>query len=286
MAGRRVLRYQQVMNLLERIIAEQGLAAGDRLPTHGELARLAGVSLISVRRALDELEREGRVVRHQGVGTFVASPRIVSDPGAAGGLLATLTDGEGPPEVRTHLVGIERAVAGPAIARVLGLGEAPQVWSITRLRLIRERPMIAERAVLPVSLVPALDEADLAAGGSLYGFLASRYGLTDEYEEQYLEVARPTAGERRLLGLPAGAQVARLRGVSFSSGGVAFDCFEHAYPAAGFGFYVSGRTRRHVVHACDVRDWEVIRRAPGRGREQAGRESAGPAASLPGCRGG
>jgi GntR family transcriptional regulator len=269
------LRYQQVMHLLERVIAEQGLVAGDRLPTQGQLATLAGVSLISVRRALDELEREGRVVRHQGVGTFVAGHRIVSNPGAVGGLLATLTDGEGPPDVQTHLVGVERAVAGPVIALMLGAMEPPEVWRITRLRLIRERPMILERSVLPVSLVPALDEADLSAGGSLYGFLARWYGLADEFEEQYLEVTGPTAEERGLLRMPAGAQVVRLRGVSFASGGLAFDCFEQAYPAAEFGFYISGHTRRHVVRASEIQHWEVLSRPDGRGR---GRRAAAPGA--------
>ena len=63
------------MALVEALIDERGLAPGDLLPPGREIAALAGVSLISVRRALDELERAGRIVRHQGVGTFVSEPR-------------------------------------------------------------------------------------------------------------------------------------------------------------------------------------------------------------------
>jgi DNA-binding GntR family transcriptional regulator len=44
------------------------------------------VSLITVRRALDELERTGRVRRHQGLGTFLARPRIVTEPARTGSL--------------------------------------------------------------------------------------------------------------------------------------------------------------------------------------------------------
>ena len=67
-----------------------GWRPGDMLPSYTELAEPAGVSLITVRRALDELERAGRVRRHQGLGTFVARPRIVTEPTRAGSLLATL----------------------------------------------------------------------------------------------------------------------------------------------------------------------------------------------------
>src|SRR2546430_5650049 len=63
------------------------------LPTHAELAELTGVSLITVRRALDELERAGKVRRHQGLGTFLARPRIVTEPTRAGSLLGTLAAG-------------------------------------------------------------------------------------------------------------------------------------------------------------------------------------------------
>ena len=60
------LLYQQVVSYIEQLVSERGLAPGDMLPTHAELAELTGVSLITVRRALDELERAGKVRRHQG----------------------------------------------------------------------------------------------------------------------------------------------------------------------------------------------------------------------------
>jgi len=66
------LLYEQVVSYIEQLVAERGLAPGDMLPTHAELAELTGVSLITVRRALDELERAGKVRRHQGLGTFLA----------------------------------------------------------------------------------------------------------------------------------------------------------------------------------------------------------------------
>jgi len=58
-------------------------AVDERLPPERELARLYGCSLITIRRALDELSREGRLQRHQGRGTFVLPPRLDRDIGDA-----------------------------------------------------------------------------------------------------------------------------------------------------------------------------------------------------------
>src|ERR1035438_4918721 len=83
--GSRLL-YEQVVAYVEKLVAERGLVPGDMLPTHAELAATVGVSLITVRRALDELERAGRVRRHQGLGTFLARPPIRPQPATTSGL--------------------------------------------------------------------------------------------------------------------------------------------------------------------------------------------------------
>jgi hypothetical protein len=93
--------------------------------------------------------------------------------------------------------------------------------------------------------------------GSLYDLLASECGLDDAYEEQYLEVTLPTAAQRRLLGIPARAQVVRIRGRSMDTAGTVFDCFEQLYPAAEFAFAISGSTTRQLFAAPGLTDWDV-----------------------------
>lgn len=256
MRAQRRLRYEQVIELVEGLISAAGMRPGDLLPTNNELAERAGVSLITVRRALDELERAGRVARHQGVGTFVADTRIVSEPARAGALLATLNAG-GADEVRTKLIDVRRGRPAPAVARVLGLGDDEDVWQVDRLRLIRGRAAILEQAVVPTSLVPRLDRRSLAAGGSLYRFLENQYGLRDDSEEQYLEVVPPSETERAHLELRPRDRIVRIRGVSLTGAGVPFDSFQQAYPASDFVFYFAGRTARHVLRAADMPGWGI-----------------------------
>src|SRR5437773_4993021 len=54
-------------------------APGDRLPPERQLATDHACSVITVRRALEELVRERRIHRVQGRGTFAAPPPIERD---------------------------------------------------------------------------------------------------------------------------------------------------------------------------------------------------------------
>ena len=262
--GRPQLRYERTISLVDDLIAERNLQPGDLLPPGHEIARLAGVSLISVRRALDELERSGRVVRHQGVGTFVGQPRIVAEPSRVGDLLATLGRGSDGDALTTELLSLDRGRPDPAVRRALDLGEAELVWHIVRLRRIGGRARVLERSALPQRLVTDIDESVLRAGGSLYGLLADRHGLTASHEEQYLHVATPTAEERRLLELHGHQPVVRLRGASVTGEGVPFDCFEQVYPASDFVFYISGASHGELLAASESMAWGVSPVARGR----------------------
>jgi DNA-binding FadR family transcriptional regulator len=65
----------RVIECVEQAIAEHNIGSGGRLPTERALAEDSGESRTTVRRALGILEAEGRIVRHIGRGTFLASPR-------------------------------------------------------------------------------------------------------------------------------------------------------------------------------------------------------------------
>jgi DNA-binding GntR family transcriptional regulator len=245
-----------VIDLIHRLIAEEDLRAGSRLPSNSELANVAGVSLITVRRALDELEHEGDIVRYQGVGTFVARGRIVSEPTRRGDLAQTLdVEREA---VTTTLLELREGRPSEAIALALGLeGGSDRVWSVERLRFVERRPRILERAALPLRLVPSLDRQALADGASLYSMLAQRFGLVEDYEEQYLALADPTDDERSILSLGGDRSVIRIRGVTFTADGTPFDAFEQVYPADSFVFFFSGRTSRRLLAASPADDWSV-----------------------------
>ncbi len=64
--------YEQIVEGLKREIGERRLRPGAPLPSFRQLAAELMVSVITVKRAYEELEREGIIYRKQGLGTFVA----------------------------------------------------------------------------------------------------------------------------------------------------------------------------------------------------------------------
>ena len=64
--------YQQIVDRLKREISEGRLSPGSPLPSFRALAEGLLVSVITVKRAYEELERDGIIYRRQGLGTFVS----------------------------------------------------------------------------------------------------------------------------------------------------------------------------------------------------------------------
>ncbi|MHB1509801.1 MAG: GntR family transcriptional regulator [Acidimicrobiales bacterium] len=251
------LRYEKVIELLEQTITERQLVPGDLLPTQAELCELAGVSRITVTRALTELERQGRIRRHQGVGTFLARPRITAEPARSGGLLGTVSSGAAAIRVGTRVLSLVAGLPSHDLREALKLRNGARIWWIHRQRLLDGRPMVVETAAIPVELAPDLDCYGAEVTDSLYGLLERRYLLEDASEEQYLEVVSPTDEQRRLLNLSAGSSVVRIRGLSIDPGGRPFDCFEQVYPASDFAFYLPGGATRELIVNPATKDWTV-----------------------------
>jgi GntR family transcriptional regulator len=68
--------YQQIVDGLKREVSEGRLRPGTSLPSFRALAEDLLVSVITVKRAYEELEREGIIFRRQGLGTFVAKTAV------------------------------------------------------------------------------------------------------------------------------------------------------------------------------------------------------------------
>jgi len=64
--------YEQIVDRLKREVSEGRVKPGAALPSFRALAEELLVSVITVKRAYEELEREGIIYRRQGLGTFVA----------------------------------------------------------------------------------------------------------------------------------------------------------------------------------------------------------------------
>ena len=68
--------YKQIKDQIKDAIWKEELSEGDPLPSIRAFANDLSVSVLTVRRVYDELEREGFIVSQVGIGTFVSASNI------------------------------------------------------------------------------------------------------------------------------------------------------------------------------------------------------------------
>ncbi len=228
--------YEKTIAFILQHIDEEQLREGEQLPPEAKLALRAGVSLVTVRRALAELATQGVVRREQGRGTFVARPRVRAETTRVGGLRNGLhLDAHS--TLETRILGCAVRGASADECRALGLQPGASVWELSRLRLLNQRPMILELSAIPKLLAPDLGtHFESGAAGSLYGLLETSYGLKESREEQSL-VSRPAdPREEQLLGLLNFEWVVEVSGISFTARSEPIDRFRMIFVAKSFAF--------------------------------------------------
>ena len=197
--GLREPRYLQVKDhIVERI---DRLSPGVSIPPERDLAAACRTSRTTVRKALTELVAEGRLVRRQGAGTFVAEPKIAwplmvsgfGEQAAAEGLHA-----------RTTFLTSERNPATAELAERLGIRQGAQVLTIELLREVNGTPMALEYVHVAARRFPGLDTA-VARSGSVYEVMRDKYDVTVAHAVETIETAPAAPHEAALLGTELGA---------------------------------------------------------------------------------
>ena len=71
--------YEQIVSAVKNSILHHELAPGDMLPSIRSLAKSLGISVITTKRAYEELEKQGLIYSEQGKGFFVSrfNPNIL-----------------------------------------------------------------------------------------------------------------------------------------------------------------------------------------------------------------
>jgi len=206
---------------LAAAIAAGQLAPGTRLPPERRLAESLGVSRMTVRQALGELERDGllrRLVGRAG-GTFVCEPRDEHRSVGTAGLSAELRRQGLAAGVELISAGVEPARRRTAAALELEPNE--RVVVIVRLRLTGGKPLAVERSSLPARLFPDIEDMDLA--GSLYDLMEEGFGRRPVRAVEMLETAEARPSDARTLGLKRGAPILLVERISYSEDGTAVE---------------------------------------------------------------
>jgi GntR family transcriptional regulator len=158
--------YQQLHRALRQAIDDAVLLADASLPAERQMAAELGISRITVRKALDALTAEGRLVSRPGAGNFVASPNRIDKQFAKLTSFSEDIRARGR-EPRSEWLKKAAGAVTPDEAMKLGVSPGTQVYRFHRLRFADDRPMAIEYATVLATVLPGL----AAVTDSLYSAL-------------------------------------------------------------------------------------------------------------------
>jgi GntR family transcriptional regulator len=157
--------YFQLKQILLEMISSQNLGPGDRLPTEEELQKTYTLSRTTVRRALHELELEGRVKRIRRRGTIVSQPQIVHRPELSyhpfNDHLATSSS------LGWRVLFSGTVAAPPDVASRLKIETGVETFHLKRLHMVEDEIIGYHEAYVSPHFNEAIEESQMTESGTL-----------------------------------------------------------------------------------------------------------------------
>ncbi len=207
-------RYRAVKRRIVDALQNGRWGRGEAIPSEPLLARRFGVSIGTVRRAVDDLVAERILVRQQGRGTFVVAHTrdYMLD------VFFRIVDRDGRKELpRTEQLSFRRGTAGALDARLLGIAPGDPVWRVRTLQYLQGAPVIVDDLRLPLELFPTIDARSFAdRDATVYGLLQQRYGVSVVRTEELIDVATADARSAALLRVLPGTPLLRIRRTGYA----------------------------------------------------------------------
>lgn len=187
----------QIMRDLRRRIEQGQMRSGDRLPTERDLAQRYQVSRMTVRQALDRLERDGSIMRRQGAGTFVteAAHTLQHD------LSLSISWRERAVELGFEARSVEVTTMNDteipeSLADALGVSLPGPCRMYERLQLVNDTPIGLTKSWVPCNVAVRLPEQLKASSLSL---TLRELGIRSAATHNLMEVSTATSSEAPLL---------------------------------------------------------------------------------------
>jgi GntR family transcriptional regulator len=194
-------KYHHLYLVLRQRIREGAFAQDGGFPTEQELTRDFGVSRITVRKALERLEREGAIDRQRGRGTFVTSraPDALVSASLSGSIENLVAMGL---RTQVEVVSFDYLPAPASVAAQMDLAPGAEVQRVVRIRRYEGRPFSHLTTHVPADIGRAYTEADMRETPLL--LLLERAGVSIASGEQTITARLAEPEVARLLQIEPG----------------------------------------------------------------------------------
>ena len=169
------LLYQTVEQYIRRHIETGKWVPGDLIPSESQLSEKLGVSIGTVRKAIDLLAQEKLLYRHQGKGTYVSRIDFNNS------LFRYFSYGTGsgePARIRKVTPKRERVLATADLCKSLQVSIGTPLVYIERLGLDDDdQPVLVEKCWWLADVVAGLEDTELHIPDLFYALIEERFGV-------------------------------------------------------------------------------------------------------------
>lgn len=214
--------YQIYVDIKKRILAHTIQDEEQKLPSERDLAEEYGVSRVTMRQSLAELEKDGIIIRERGRGSFVnETPRPIlqqlklpSDK-----IMQSARSFVDPHPEIVQLTRFEQT--DPEIGENLNY-DGP-IFYIKRIFRVNGNPIAVNRIWLPEKFTPQLDIVGLCVDNSLSKTLSQHYGIKILHRTNIVEAVRPSSTEVDLLKITYDTLILQISSTSFTENNVPYE---------------------------------------------------------------
>ncbi|MDD3173423.1 MAG: GntR family transcriptional regulator [Herbinix sp.] len=192
--------FEQLKSMIKEQIVQGIYTSGQKIPTEVELSEQYNVSRITVRRAIEELVKDGVLVKKQGKGTFVQENKITRKiEHTVSFSEACLANGMKPTSIIS-----KRKIFDPdaKLKDEMGSFNGQKVLYIQRIRYADRIPVMCENNYYPYEKYAFLMEETLDT--SLYEVLTNNDIQIGSPRDSYIDVLRATNEMSKLLEISIG----------------------------------------------------------------------------------
>ena len=217
-----MLKYEAIARELREDIQKGKYTPGEQLALEKEMCQQYGVSRITIKRAVDELVKQGLVVKRRGSGTFVKSlkdedVKELSMANQFSGFAATFKGRNvGTKVLRFDIIHPEEEVAAK-----LQMSVDDFIYDIVRVRSLDGQPVVMEYTQMPIQLIPGIKRQVLEK--SIYGYIEEELKLKIQSAHRTVRAVMPTEEEKKELDIKGVLPLLEVTQVAFLDDGRPFE---------------------------------------------------------------
>lgn len=234
--------YTQIKEILRDRVLDGTYQAHEQMPSESELMSTFGVSRITVRQALGDLQKEGLIFKIHGKGTYVSKPKAFQNIAELQGFGEAMSSMGY--ETFSRVVSIKSMPAGATVGARLNAADSEEIVELRRVRYLNRAPISLDVTYVPKSIGERLAKEDLAHR-DIFLILENDYGIALGAAELQIESMLADDYLARQLNVEEGAPVMRIERLTMTADGKPID-FEYLYYRGDAFQYRMRIERSHV----------------------------------------